>query len=290
MENDIKAGNHFWVTCDKELKATVSTPDGPFYVDLKKRTCSCGVFQDMLKPCEHACAVIRWLRTKHGMEVDYVDYVAPHYKLLSQLRIYSNPCSVVDISNLQPDANVQPLPAKPSRGRPKKARFPLRGEATNAKSAKAPPRCNKCKEAHATKDCGKAPDHLPTVFGPVYHNPAYHDYPAPQLPAANSAAPSIPLPLTPSNPSATTFSIPSMYSAYSAPTATAATSSYPLTPSHTPFWTLETAAALMECDNDKEGAMETQVLAMDSDFSDDEELEEASSFVDGEFLGSITQV
>jgi hypothetical protein len=116
------------------------------------RHCTCGVWQDYLVPCKHACAVF-----KQQYQLSFNDiqekHVHPYYTCGSLHELYSNNIFPVCIDNLEHDKVTLPPEVRVrSAGRPRIKRVRRRSEYADPADSKV--RCSVCKErGHNKRTC-----------------------------------------------------------------------------------------------------------------------------------------
>lgn len=122
-----------------------------FLVDLERRHCSCGRFQDTLVPCGHACAIIfRLEQALYDFLPFYSNFAALHIRNLGVTPIAIGEDGQVDQEMLEiyeEEAEleeVEPPMTSVAAGRPKKLRFRVGANRARTTTGRAAPKCSKC--------------------------------------------------------------------------------------------------------------------------------------------------
>ena len=118
------------------------------------RFCSCGVWQDVLFPCRHACAVFRKWK---GQDLAFVTkhHVHPFYTFDYVQKLFKNNVFPVVVDTIRYDGITQP-PASQGRraGRPRTKRIRRRSEILDPRDS--PIICSKCGlSGHNIRTCGR---------------------------------------------------------------------------------------------------------------------------------------
>jgi hypothetical protein len=117
--------------------------------------CSCGVWQDTLLPCSHACAVYR---KNHGADLNYIlaNLVHDYYTYGFLKRMFKNNIYPVSLDNLAYDGVTKPpFVSKRSTGRPRKLRR-IRRRSEYASEADSPIICSTCGlRGHNRRTCSR---------------------------------------------------------------------------------------------------------------------------------------
>ena len=147
-----------------------------------KKWCSCGVWQDTLLPCKHACAVYRkWKETDYNyVLMNLVDqfYTYGFVKKMFKKNIYP-----VSLDNVAYDGlTTPPLASKVSPGRPRKKRMRQRSKFVVANHSRV--LCsNCCAPGHNKQTCTATPVSL--NCGSTGHNNKTCSFPACKKTAMN---------------------------------------------------------------------------------------------------------
>ena len=113
-------------------------------VDLEKKTCTCGEFQEHGFPCRHAAGAI--MKAK----AFFMNYIEVQYHNQSLKAIYSSFFNPIDIASVEADGSTILEAVLKKRGRPKKRRIRSRGELT----ASDRNHCGSCgKTGHYASTC-----------------------------------------------------------------------------------------------------------------------------------------
>lgn len=117
-------------------------------VDLARRTCSCGKFQEKQFPCVHACAGAVQSRLRAE------DFVHASYATHALRQVYAGVVVPVDAATVLADGTTGPPGDIRQAGRPRKLRLRGRGEVDPA----AQVTCSRClRKGHNARTCDRRP-------------------------------------------------------------------------------------------------------------------------------------
>ena len=126
-------------------------------VKLGTQWCSCGVWQDCMFPCRHACAVFRKWKE---VDLNYVftNLVHDHYTFGNVKKMFRRNVFPVSLDGIQYDGATKPplLVTGRQAGRPRKRRIRRRSEFLAAEDS--PVVCSNCgRRGHNRRTCTAAP-------------------------------------------------------------------------------------------------------------------------------------
>jgi hypothetical protein len=148
---------------DSVINVKSRRPDAYRIVDLEAKTCSCGAFQELGKPCLHAAVAI------NHVGADYLNFIHPSYKTESLTAVYTTPLIPIPFHSLISDGFTKPPLVVAKRGRPKKRRIrSLRADVPEERQM----RCSNCQmKGHNVRTCKYAmPENL-AVEAPIISDP-----------------------------------------------------------------------------------------------------------------------
>ena len=113
--------------------------------------CTCGIWQDVLYPCRHGCAVFRKWKEK---DFSYVlqNLVHPYYKFECVQQTYRNSIFPACIDKIKYNDATRPPVKKPRPGRPRSKQFCRQSEFLSPD--KSPITCSDCgQQGHNKRAC-----------------------------------------------------------------------------------------------------------------------------------------
>jgi hypothetical protein len=127
-------------------------PNTIYIVKPELQWCTCGIWQDVLYPCRHGCAVFRKWKEK---DFSYVlqNLVHPYYKFECVQQMYKNNIFPACIDNVKYDDTTRPpVVKKPQPGRPRSKRLRRRSEFLDPDES--PITCSDCgQRGHNKRTC-----------------------------------------------------------------------------------------------------------------------------------------
>ena len=127
-------------------------PNTVYIVKPELQWCSCGIWQDVLYPCRHGCAIFRKWKEK---DFGYIlrNLVHPYYKFEYVQEMYKNNIFPACIDNVKYDGVTRPpVVTKRQPGRPRSKRLRRRSEFLDPEES--PIKCSDCgQRGHNKRTC-----------------------------------------------------------------------------------------------------------------------------------------
>jgi hypothetical protein len=147
-----KAGQYHAIASSRFI-FQVEYPNSPirYIVNLTKKTCSCGDFQEYRRPCKHAIRATQFA----GLNPFSPDIFDKIYHTSTYRQMYDKAFYPISIDDIEPDPDMLPPTIQKQSGRPKKQRIRRK----QCSKETRPITCDICKQQghHNKRSCPNAP-------------------------------------------------------------------------------------------------------------------------------------